>query len=140
MCLPVSKNETALVEGLVCGEGHFQIVPNSHKEDSSFWEIDCGLSDDLVEELIVELFSNGANATFPCLFFYEFSLESFLQSLELTSAGFSPADIEAVKLALCFKYIGFEHFIEQVGILGIERGGFDGIEDGGLLVDFLILD
>ena len=140
MCLPVSENETAFVEGLVCGKGHFQIVPDSHKEDSSFREIDCGLSDDLIKELIVELLSDGTDAALPCLFFYEFRLEGFLQGLELTPAGFRPADIEAVKLALSFKYIGFEHFIEQVGILGIERGGLDRIEDGGLLVDFLILE
>lgn len=140
MRLSVPENEAAFVEGLVCGKGHFQIVPNSHEKDSSFWEVDCGLSDDFIKELIVELLSNGTDAALSCLFFYEFRLEGFLQGLKLTPAGFRPADIKAVKLALSFKYIRLEHFIEQVRIFGIKRGGLDGIKDGGLLVDFLILE
>lgn len=140
MRLPVPENETAFVEGLVCRKGHFQIVTDSHEKDSSFREVDCSLPDDFIKELIVELLSDGTDAALPCLFFYEFRFEGFLQGLELTPAGLRPADIKPVKLALSFKYIRLEHFIEQVRVLGIKRGGFDRIEDGGLLVDFLILE
>jgi hypothetical protein len=140
MRLPVPENETALVEGLVCSKGHFQIVADSHEKDSSFREVDCRLPDDLIKQLIVELLSNGTDAALPCLFFYEFRFEGFLKGLKLTPAGLRPADIQSVKLALSFKYIRLEHFIEQVRVLGIKRGGFDRIEDRGLLVDFLILE
>ena len=43
-------------------------------------------------------------------------------------------------MAICFEDIGFEHFIEEVGVFGVKICGFDGVEDGGFWVNFLIFD
>jgi hypothetical protein len=36
------------------------------------------------------------------------------------------------------QYVGLKHFIKKIGVFGIERRCFDGVEDGGLFVDLTI--
>lgn len=64
---PHREGQRALVEGFVCADGHVELVPHSHKQDSSLGRIDGDLSDDLVEALLVQLLADGTNARVSAL-------------------------------------------------------------------------
>ena len=125
---------------MVGGKCHFEVVPDSHQKNASFWEVDGGLADDLVEKLVMNFLSDGTYPTFSGLLFHQFRFKSAFKFLQFLSAGFPLADVEPVVSAISFEDIGLEHFIEDIGIFGVEIGGFDGIEDGGLLVNLFIFD
>ena len=84
--------------------------------------------------------SDGADPTFPGLLFDQFRFKGAFEFLQFLPTGFPLADIESVVSAISFEDVGLEHFIEDVGVFGIEIGGLDGVEDGGLLVDLFIFD
>lgn len=72
MSLAVTEYEAAFVESLVGSEGHLEVVPHTHEEDAALRKVDCGLPNDLIEKLIVYLFSDRTDATFTGLLLYQF--------------------------------------------------------------------
>lgn len=62
---PHGEGEGGLVEHLVGVDGHVELVPDPHEEDSPFGAVDGDLADDLVVALLVELFADGADPRIP---------------------------------------------------------------------------
>ena len=140
MSFPVSKNKAAFIESLIGSKCHFEVVPDSHQKNASFGEIYGGLADNLIKKLVMNFLSDGADSTFSGLLFNQFRFKSAFKFLQLLPAGFPLADVESVVFAISFEDVGLEHFIEDIGVFGIEIGGLDGVEDGGLLVNLFIFD
>lgn len=63
--LPHGEGEGRLVEHLVGVDGHVELVPDPHEENSPFGAVDGDLADDLVVALLVELFADGADPRIP---------------------------------------------------------------------------
>ena len=81
MGLAVAEDQAAFVEGLVACKGHFEVVSDSHQQNASLRKIHTRLSDNLIEKLVMQLFSDGANTTFPCLLLIELQVEDLLKIL-----------------------------------------------------------
>jgi hypothetical protein len=137
---PVPEHEAPLIKRLVGRKGHLEVVPHSHQQNPPFRKIDCGLPDDLVEKLVVDLLSDGTNATFPGLLLYQLGLEGLFELFQFGPACLPPADVEPEEPAVGFEDVGLEHFIEKVSVFRVEVGCLDGVEDRRFLVDFLVLE
>ena len=59
--------DRTFVERLVGLDGHLDFVTHTHKQESAFGALDRNLTDQLVEALGVEFFSNRADASLSCL-------------------------------------------------------------------------
>jgi hypothetical protein len=91
--LAVTENQTSLVQNLVRREGHLQVVPHTHQQNTSFRQIYCRLSDNLIEQLVVQTFTNWTDSTLSRLLLDEFGVERALQLLQLRATGVSSAHV-----------------------------------------------
>jgi hypothetical protein len=71
-CLSHSVGNGALVQGLVSLNSHLNFISYSDKKESSFGAIDGDLSDQLIEALGVEFFSDWADTSVSGLSALEF--------------------------------------------------------------------
>eukprot|EP00446_Apocalathium_sp_SHHI-4_P043663 CAMPEP_0177338404 /NCGR_PEP_ID=MMETSP0368-20130122/24847_1 /TAXON_ID=447022 ORGANISM="Scrippsiella hangoei-like, Strain SHHI-4" /NCGR_SAMPLE_ID=MMETSP0368 /ASSEMBLY_ACC=CAM_ASM_000363 /LENGTH=147 /DNA_ID=CAMNT_0018799413 /DNA_START=95 /DNA_END=535 /DNA_ORIENTATION=+ len=62
-----AEGDAALVQRLVRGDGHANLVPHPEEEQTSFGAIDRHLADELVEALGVQLLAHRADARFAGL-------------------------------------------------------------------------
>ena len=111
MCFSISEDQAALIESLVGSKGHFQIITNPHQQYTSLGQVNCSLTDNLIEKLIMDVFSDWADSTFASLFFDHFRLKYFLQLFEFISARLFFTHIQSKIAAICFKDVWFKHFI-----------------------------
>ena len=56
------ESQGAFIKSFIGRNCHVKLVSNSHEEHASFGAFDSNLTDDLIEALLVEFLSDGANA------------------------------------------------------------------------------
>lgn len=128
MGFAAAEDQGALVQGLVGGECHLEIVADSHKQQPSLGQVEGRLADDFVEELLVQLLPDWADSALPGLLLLELGFEQLLQVIQLLASGLSPADIEPVVGPIGGEDVGFEHFIQNLRVPRVEIFGRQGIE------------
>lgn len=74
-----------LVEGLICGDGHHDFIADAEQEQAAFWQIQSHLTNDFVEALTEEFFTNGADATFPGLALHQLLIEHLSEACNVNS-------------------------------------------------------
>lgn len=62
---PHPERHRALIQSLVSRDRHLQLVPYSFQKQASLGAVDCHLPNYLVETLVVEFLSDGANSRLP---------------------------------------------------------------------------
>ena len=82
-----------LVKSLVSGNGHFDLVTDTQEEDTSLWLSQSNLTDDLIETLGEEFFSDGANTALTGLTLHQFLIKSLSEAGNIHSRGLLVADI-----------------------------------------------
>ena len=82
-----------LVESLVGGDSHHDLVTNTEEEQSALGQVQGDLTNDLIEALGEELLTDGADATLSSLTLHQFLVEHFSESGYIDSGGRLMTDI-----------------------------------------------
>jgi len=117
--LPHGESHTALVEGLVSGDGHLDLVAHSEQEKSTFWFTQGNLADDLVEALGEELFSHGANSAFTRLALHQFLVKHFSELGNINSGRAGMTDVLDVMFAVFNPLSGWQNGVQDVFLFGL---------------------
>ena len=59
---PHAKCDSRLVQSLIRGNGHLNLIPHSEQQQSSLRQVDSHLSNDLIKALREQLFSDRTNS------------------------------------------------------------------------------
>ena len=88
-CLSHSVGDGTFIEGLVSLDGHFNLISDSDKEESSLGTLNSDLTDQFVEALSEEFFTDGADPGFSRLSALEQLVQFVLQidNVDLGSRG-----------------------------------------------------
>ena len=76
----------------------------------------------------MQLLSDGANSTPSGLFFFEFVFEEILKFIKFLPAGFPFADVQPIEDVLFLEDVGLKHFVEDLGVFGIDTFCWNGIK------------
>ena len=76
-----------LVQCLISQNCHFHFVAHPHEQKPSFSTVDCGLPNQLVKSLCVQIFSDGTNTSFACLSFLQLFIKFLLQLHDIKSSS-----------------------------------------------------
>ena len=95
------EGDRGLIECLVCGDGHLDLVPHSEEQEAAFGLVERDLADDLIEALTEELLSDRADARLASLSLHQLLVEEFPQTSDVHSGRILVAHILDVVLA-CF--------------------------------------
>jgi hypothetical protein len=88
-----------LVESLVCGDGHLDLISDSKQQKASLWLTQSYLSDDLVEALGEKFFSNWADAALACLTLHQLLIEHLAETSHVDTGCLLMGDVLDVVLA-----------------------------------------
>ena len=103
-----------LVKSLVGSNSHFDFIAHSQEEESTFRLTEGHLSDDLVEALTEELFSDGANAALTGLSFHDFLVEHLSEMNNIESGGWLVAHILDVVLSVLDPLSGWQDLVQDL--------------------------
>jgi hypothetical protein len=87
------ESDRALIEGLVSGDGHLDLIANSQEEEATFGLVEGHLSDDLIEALREELLSNGADAALTGLTLHKLLIELLTEACNINTSCLLVGDI-----------------------------------------------
>ena len=76
-----------LVESLVGGDSHHDLVTNTEEEQSALGQVQSNLADDLIEALGEEFLTDRANATLSGLTLHKLLIKHFSKSSDIDSRG-----------------------------------------------------
>ena len=99
-CQKISQNRAVilifflpLIECLIRGDCHHDLVPDTEQKETSFRQIERNLTDDLIEALREKLLSDRADSTFSSLALHKLLVKHFSQTSYINSAGWLMAHI-----------------------------------------------
>ena len=90
----------AFIEGLVGLNGHFNLISDSDEKESSFGALNSDLTDQLIEALGVQFFTNRADSGFPGLSALDVLVQFILQIDNVDLGSGSGRDVTHPQLAL----------------------------------------
>ena len=89
----------ALVEGLIGGNSHFNFISHSEQKKASLWLAQSNLTDDFIETLRKQFFSDRANAALSSLAFHQLLVKHLSESGDVDSRCRLVAHILNIMLA-----------------------------------------
>ena len=113
----------ALIECLVGGNGHLDLITHSEEEQAALWLVQSDLTDDLVEALGEELFSDGADTALTGLTLHQFLVESLSKSGDINSGGLLVRNVFDEVLAVLNPLARGEDGIDDLFLLGLRFHG-----------------
>jgi len=81
------ESDGTLVESLVSGDSHLDFISDSQEEDTTLGLSQSNLTDNLIEALGEELFSDGADTALTGLTLHQFLIESLSETRNINSGG-----------------------------------------------------
>jgi len=81
------EGDGTLVESLVGGDSHLDFISDSQEEDTTLGLSQSNLTDNLIEALGEELFSDGADTALTGLTLHQFLIESLSETRNINSGG-----------------------------------------------------
>lgn len=124
--LPHGEGHTALVQGLVGGDGHLDLVAHSEQQKSALGFTQGNLADDLVEALGEELLSDGADSALTGLALHEFLVEHFSEFGHINSGRAGMTDVLDVVFAVFNPLSRGQDGVEDVFLFGFALHGGQG--------------
>jgi len=98
--LPHGESDRALVQGLVSGDGHLDLIADSQEEEAALGLIQGHLSDDLVKALREELLAHGADATLAGLTLHKLLIELLTEACDINTGRLLVGDVRDVMLSI----------------------------------------
>ena len=122
--LPHGESDGALVQGLVSGDGHLDLIADSQEEEAALGLIQGHLSDDLVEALREELLAHGADATLAGLTLHKLLIELLSEACDIYTRRLLVRDVGDVMLSILNPLLRREDGIQDVlgAWLGLHGG------------------
>ena len=80
------ESHRALIEGLVCGNGHLDLITDSQEEEATLGLIECHLSDYLIKALREKLLADGADATLASLTLHKLLIELLTEACNINTS------------------------------------------------------
>jgi hypothetical protein len=108
------ESDRALIEGLVSGDGHLDLIADSQEEEATLGLVEGHLSDDLVEALAEELFTNGADSGLSCLSLHQLLIEELSKASDINSGCLLVAHVLNVVLASLNPLSGRKNSVQDV--------------------------
>ena len=68
----------------------------------------------------MKFFPNWTDSSPSSLLFSEFVFEEMLEFVKLFPTCFFFADIQPIKHALFLEYVGFKHFVKDLGVFSVD--------------------
>jgi len=93
------ESNRGLIEGLVGGNGHLDLVAHSQQQEAALGLVEGHLADDLIKALREELFADRADAGLASLTLHEFLIEKLSQTRHIHTSGLLMRNILNVVLA-----------------------------------------
>mmetsp|Transcript_31668 Transcript_31668/g.71395 ORF Transcript_31668/g.71395 Transcript_31668/m.71395 type:complete len:280 (+) Transcript_31668:99-938(+) len=122
--LPGAESHAALVEGLVCCDGHPDLVPYAKQDQAALGAVDRDLPYQFIEALRVELLADLADPRLPRLPLHEALIQGFLELDHVEARSHLVADILAKVLPILDPLARRQQRMKHVvGVgLGLHRG------------------
>jgi hypothetical protein len=112
-----------LVEGLVGGDGHLNLVADTEEENATLGLTESDLADDFIEALGEQFFADGANSGLTGLTFHQFLIEGLTETGNIDSGSLLMADVFDEVLAVLNPLTRGKDSIDNLLLLGLRFHG-----------------
>lgn len=112
-----------LVEGLIGGDGHLNLVADTEEENATLGLTESDLADDFIEALAEQFFADGANSALTGLTFHQFLIESLTETSNIDSGSLLMADVFDEVFAVLNPLTRGKDGIDNLFLLGLRFHG-----------------
>lgn len=112
--LPHGESDRALVQGLVSGDGHLDLIADSQEEEAALGLVQGHLSNDLVEALREELLAHRADATLAGLTLHKLLIELLTEACDINTGRLLVGHVGDVMLSILYPLLRWEDGIQDI--------------------------